>query len=219
VVQGYSPQLDWHQLAEGAVAIQAGARWIATNLDATVPSARGPLPGNGSMIAALRHATGAEPFSTGKPDPTMHAVTVQRSGAQHPLVVGDRLDTDIEGANRVGCASLLVLSGVTTPRILLAAPDGQRPDFIADDVSGLLQSHPETIVDGVGTRCGRWHVESDGDALTLSSAEARVEERAERADQLDALRALAELSWSSGIRSVRSRGDDAAAAVTALDLN
>ena len=116
VVQGYSPELSWRQLAEGMVAIRQGAQWVATNLDATVPSPRGPLPGNGSLVAALRHATGIEPFATGKPDPTMHAETVERTRAQRPIVVGDRLDTDIEGATRVGCASLLVLSGVTDRR-------------------------------------------------------------------------------------------------------
>ena len=111
VVQGYSPDLNWHQFAEGAVAIRNGAVWVATNLDPTVPSARGPLPGNGSLVAALRHATGVTPVSTGKPDPTMHRESVERSGARRPIVVGDRLDTDIEGARAVGCASLLVLTG------------------------------------------------------------------------------------------------------------
>src|SRR5438067_2275535 len=90
VVHGYSPDLDWRQLAGGAVAINRGLPWVATNLDPTVPSPRGRLPGNGSLVAALRHATGAEPIVTGKPDPTMHRESVQRSGAQRPLVVGDR---------------------------------------------------------------------------------------------------------------------------------
>ena len=129
VVQGYSPELDWKQLAEGAVAIRAGVPWIATNLDPTVPSPRGPLPGNGSMVAALRHATGVTPTSTGKPDPTMHRESVQRSAAQRPIVVGDRLDTDIEGAAAVGCPSLLVLTGVTDAADLLAAGPRHRPGF------------------------------------------------------------------------------------------
>ena len=98
VVQGFSPDVDWARLSEGAIAIRRGAFWLATNLDSTVPSARGPLPGNGSLVAALRHATGVTPIATGKPDPTMHAETVERTGARRPLVVGDRLDTDIEGA-------------------------------------------------------------------------------------------------------------------------
>ena len=130
VVQGYSPTMDWKQLAEGAVAIRTGVPWVATNLDPTVPSPRGPLPGNGALVAALRHATGVTPTATGKPDPAMHRESVQRSGAERPLIVGDRLDTDIEGACAVGCPSLLVLSGVTTPAALLVAePDGGRTSW------------------------------------------------------------------------------------------
>ena len=143
VVQGYSPDIDWRMLAEGAVAIRRGLPWIATNLDATVPSPRGPLPGNGSLVAALRHATGRSPVSTGKPDPTMHRETVERSGAERPIVVGDRLDTDIEGANAVGCSSLLVLSGVTSAADLIAAAPDARPTYIAADLSGLLGTHPD----------------------------------------------------------------------------
>ena len=169
VVQGFSPDTDWARLSEGAIAIRRGAFWLATNLDSTVPSARGPLPGNGSLVAALRHATGVEPMATGKPDPTMHAETVERTGAKRPLVVGDRLDTDIEGAGRVGCASLLVFSGVTTPRELLGAPENQRPDFLSDDVSGLLETHPAVVVDGGVARCGRWSVRVDGGQLGLSA--------------------------------------------------
>ncbi|MDT4916062.1 MAG: glycerol-phosphatase, partial [Pseudonocardiales bacterium] len=143
VVQGYSPDLSWRQLAEGAVAINRGLPWVATNLDPTVPSPRGRLPGNGALVAALRHATGVEPVATGKPDPTMHRESVQRSRAEHPIVVGDRLDTDIEGANAVGCASLLVLTGVTSPAELLAAPEHLRPTYVAADLSGLLVPHDE----------------------------------------------------------------------------
>jgi HAD superfamily hydrolase (TIGR01450 family) len=162
VVQGYSPSLDWAQLAEGAVGIRRGLPWVATNLDATVPSPRGPLPGNGSMVAALRHATGLEPVSTGKPDPTMHRESVIRSHARRPLVVGDRLDTDIEGATAAGCPSLLVLTGVTDASTLLAAAPGSRPTFVARDLSGLLESHPAVRSEDGGSRCGRWQVRVDG---------------------------------------------------------
>jgi HAD superfamily hydrolase (TIGR01450 family) len=168
VVQGFSPDTDWKTLSEGAVAIRRGIFWIATNLDSTVPSARGPLPGNGSLVAALRHATGVEPIATGKPDPTMHAETVERTAAKRPLVVGDRLDTDIEGARRVGCASLLVFSGVTTPLQVLAASELERPDYLAYDVGGLLEAHPEVSTTGAGSQCGRWVARVDGPRLQLS---------------------------------------------------
>jgi HAD superfamily hydrolase (TIGR01450 family) len=167
VVQGYSPELSWRQLAEGAVAIRSGLPWIATNLDATVPSARGPLPGNGSMVAALRHATGAVPVATGKPDPTMHREMVVRTGARRPLVVGDRLDTDIEGATAVGCASLLVLTGVTSPAAALAAPPAHRPTYLGRDLGALLEAHPRPDVGAARTVCAGWAVEVSGDRLRL----------------------------------------------------
>jgi HAD superfamily hydrolase (TIGR01450 family) len=195
VVQGYSPDLSWRQLAEGAVAIRRGVPWVATNLDPTVPSPRGPLPGNGSLVAALRHATGLDPVATGKPDPTMHRETVERSGAARPLVVGDRLDTDVEGANAVGCPSLLVLSGVTTAADLLAAPPPLRPSFIAEDVSGLLHPAPEVAVRDRAVACGRWRAELAGGSVRLT--ETRPGHGTVQAeDAVDALRALAVAAWT-----------------------
>lgn len=231
VVQGYSPELTWAQLAEGAVAIRRGVRWVATNLDATVPSARGPVPGNGSMVAALRHATGIEPVSTGKPDPTMHAETVERSRAQRPLVVGDRLDTDIEGARRVGCDSLLVFSGVTDPAALLAARPGQRPDYLADDVAGIMSAHPAVTAQAQHMTCRRWQVTVASGALRLITAPAgptgagdagdagdAIGAGGPRADHLDALRALCWAAWTSGIVGVRAGDDASAQAVSDLGL-
>ena len=205
VVQGYSPTLSWSMLAEGAVAINSGVPWVATNVDPTVPSPRGPLPGNGSTVAALVHATGREPVVTGKPDPTMHRETLIRTGAKRPIVVGDRLDTDIEGANAVGCMSLLVFSGVTTPAELLAARPEHRPSYLASDLRGLLTPHraPQPV-DG-GWRCGRWLARADGEALVLSRAEGMGGAASDGAavpparfgeEELDALRALCPAAWS-----------------------
>jgi glycerol-1-phosphatase len=206
VVQGYSPKTDWALLAEGAIAINRGALWVATNLDPTVPSPRGPLPGNGSLVAALRHATGVVPVSTGKPDPTMHRETLERSGARTPIVIGDRLDTDIEGARAVGCESLLVLTGVTTPAVLLAAPASMRPDYIARDLRGLLVPHraPEEA-DG-GYRCGNWVVSAQQELRAVGSD---VTVETDAAD-LDALRALCAMSWAAadGGTSVTVRAGD-----------
>lgn len=206
VVQGYSPDLTWRLLAEGAVAINRGVLWVATNVDPTVPSPRGRLPGNGAMVAALRHATGADPIVTGKPDPTMHRESVQRSNARRPIVVGDRLDTDVEGANAVGCDSLLVLSGVTTAAELIAAPSVCRPTYLAADLGGLLITHEEpALVDGwIG--CGRWRAARSGPPdnprLTLG-APARSEHQGHPepdtpagGDDLDALRAMCGAAWA-----------------------
>jgi HAD superfamily hydrolase (TIGR01450 family) len=204
VVQGYSPELDWRMLAEGAVAINRGVPWVATNVDPTVPSPRGPLPGNGSLVAALRHATGVAPVVTGKPDPTMHRESVQRSGARRPIVVGDRLDTDIEGANAVGCDSLLVLSGVTSaPELLVVAPH-RRPTFLAADLGGLLVPHEQPSMIEGGAACGQWEAmraaAEQGSGLLLrrrerADGDAVTEVAAPDADQLDALRALCTANW------------------------
>jgi glycerol-1-phosphatase len=196
VVQGYSPDLSWRQLAEGAVAINRGVPWVATNLDPTFPSPRGRLPGNGSLVAALRHATGAEPIVTGKPDPTMHRESVQRSGATNPIVVGDRLDTDVEGANAVGCASLLVLSGVTSPAELLAASPQRRPSFVAADLAGLLQAHDAPRDADGSMACGRWRALSEPGGLTLRLVDDAPPDNA-ASDDLDALRALCAARWAS----------------------
>ena len=218
VVQGYSPTLSWARLAEGAVAIRRGVPWIATNLDPTVPSPRGPLPGNGSLVAALRHATGAVPIATGKPDPTMHLESVRRSGARRPIVVGDRLDTDIEGANAVGCASLLVLTGVTAPADVLAAPPQLRPTYLARDLRGLLTEHPQPEISGPLARCGGWAARVDGGVVVLAGT---------GDDELNALRALCAAAWADADRDtepghetpfVVADGDAATDALRRLDL-
>jgi HAD superfamily hydrolase (TIGR01450 family) len=213
VVQGYSPDMNWHLLAEGAIAINRGVPWIATNLDPTVPSPRGRLPGNGSLVAALRHATGKEPVATGKPDPAMHRESLLRTEAQRPLVVGDRLDTDIEGASAVGCPSLLVFSGVTDPAELLAAAPKQRPTYLAADVGGLLVPHPEVELSDSGAVCGGWRAET-GEAANPRRLALRATAGAQ--DHLDALRALCAALWATadgapGPVEVVAEGDDPAA--------
>jgi glycerol-1-phosphatase len=194
VVQGYSPDLNWDMLAEGAVAINRGVLWVATNGDPTVPSSRGPLPGNGSLVAALRYATKATPVVTGKPDPTMHRESVLRSKAERPIVVGDRLDTDIEGANAVGCPSLLVLSGVTSAADLLLADAALRPTYLAADVSGLLSSHPEPVAVDGAVRCGAWvATRPRSGKIALSRVDGT--DRVGGTDGLDPLRALCAAAW------------------------
>ena len=218
VVQGFFQGIGWQTLAEGAIAIRAGALWLATNLDATVPSPRGPLPGNGSLVAALQHATGVTPAATGKPDPAMHAESVQRSGAKHPIIVGDRLDTDIEGAARAGAPSLLVLTGVTTAYTLVTAAPLHRPDYVSHDVAGLLTGHPDVSVDGAVVRCRNTRVRIDGSELELS-VPAEPE-----GDGLDALRALATAGWQvldsrATVSAVRGSDDAATAVISGLGLD
>jgi glycerol 3-phosphatase-2 len=139
VVQGYAPHVGWTQLAEACLAIRAGAQWVATNTDATLPSPRGDLPGNGALVAALRTALQRDPdLVVGKPHPEFFTAAAARAGSRRPLVVGDRLDTDIEGAVRAGIDSLLVLTGVSSAAQAHATAPEWRPTYLGDDLAALF---------------------------------------------------------------------------------
>jgi HAD superfamily hydrolase (TIGR01450 family) len=187
VVQGLEPRTSWLDLAEAAVAIEAGALWVAGNTDATYPSTRGLLPGNGAMVQALVHTTGRRPVVVGKPEPELHRASVERVQARHPLVVGDRLDTDILGANRAGTDSLLVLTGVTRREQLLSAVPELRPTYVASDLRGLVSPHPEVFVTGDTARCG---------TATAWLRDGQVHSNDSEGDNDDALRAMCGLVWS-----------------------
>ena len=159
VVQGYSPDMSYGLLAEAGVAVRDGAFFVATNTDATLPTPRGPQPGNGSLVQVIVTATGQQPVVAGKPETPLHSEAMARTGAKCPLVVGDRLDTDIEGAVRGGADSLLVLTGVSTPQDAVLAPPGRRPTYLAADLGGLLEPQPV-----VGPRGGRDVAAGDGAA-------------------------------------------------------
>ena len=196
VVQGYGPEVGWRILAEAALSVRAGAIWVATNTDRTLPSPRGALPGNGSLVAVLRTALDREPdLVVGKPQPGLFTTAASLSGATRPLTVGDRLDTDIQGAVGAGMDSLLVLTGVSTPADLLAAPDDRRPTYVAADLAGLFQPADESRVplasaDGTG-----WEMTRNDDGVTLGGS----------GDPVTALRLLCAATWDgvpvSGIRS------------------
>lgn len=207
VVQGHSPDTGWRLLADASVALRAGAIWVACNLDPTLPTERGPLPGNGSMVSVLRTATGLEPQVAGKPAPTLLLDAVRRSGAQRPLVIGDRLDTDIEGGRAAGLVTLLVLTGVSDATELLSAPPELRPDFIAADLGGLTS---ESAALEPGAPSG-WVATSVGEgALRLAGD----------GDQVDALRALCAVHWAAGggPASVTPDGEPAERALKGLGL-
>jgi HAD superfamily hydrolase (TIGR01450 family) len=185
VIQGLGPETSWKDLAEAAVALHRGVPWVAGNADSTYPSARGLLPGNGAFVKVLRDVTGREPVVVGKPEPELHRIAVERAEAERPLVVGDRLDTDILGAVRAGSDSLLVLTGVTDRQQLLAAPPQMRPSYVASDLRGLLEPHPAVVVEGDAATCREsraWW--SDGRVQTSG-------------DDDDALRAACALSWAA----------------------
>ncbi|HEY1842976.1 MAG TPA: HAD-IIA family hydrolase [Mycobacterium sp.] len=190
VVQGHSPETGWADLAEAALAIRAGALWVAANVDATLPTERGLLPGNGSMVAALKAATDAEPQVAGKPAPTLMLDALARGDFQTPLVVGDRLNTDIAGANAAGLPSLMVLSGVNSARDAIHAVREQRATYIGYDLRSL---HQDAEVLAVGPQPA-WHVDA-GDASVRVSTAGDDEE----GDGLSVVRAVADAVWSSGL--------------------
>ncbi|MDO0928369.1 HAD-IIA family hydrolase [Streptomyces sp. TG1A-8] len=188
VVQGYGgPDLTWSRLAEASYAVARGVPWFASNTDLTIPSGRGIAPGNGAAVEVVRIATGAEPQVAGKPLPPMHRETVIRTGAERPLVVGDRLDTDIEGAFNGGVDSLLVLTGVTDGARLLAAPPRHRPTFVDADLRGLLGGQPEVAGEGGRFRCGGWTASAGREELELDGD----------GKALDGLRALCAAAWTA----------------------
>ncbi len=209
VIQGHSPDTGWRLLAEATVALRAGAVWVACNLDPTLPTERGPLPGNGSMVAVVRIASGREPQVAGKPAPALVNASVKRLGARRPLMVGDRLDTDIEGGRVAGMPSLLVLTGVSDAAELLAAPPHRRPDYVAADL-GALTRDPADLMPG--PRQG-WSVRGGAGDWTLV-AEGGT-------DPVDALLALCGEHWAEGGGPATVTGGDgrAVAVLEALGLS
>lgn len=171
VVQGYGPDMPWRQVVAGAILVRDGLPWVASNTDLTIPTATGIGPGNGTLVRLVADYAGRDPVVAGKPQPPLFKETLLRVGGQRPLVVGDRLDTDIEGAHNVGWDSLLVLTGVTGLAELVAASREQRPTYVAPDLAALAEpQHAPAVDDGVvslgGWRMsvsdGRLSVEGDG---------------------------------------------------------
>jgi glycerol-1-phosphatase len=169
VVQGFHPSVGWSLLAEGAYAARSGIPWVASNGDLTVPTARGIAPGNGSLVQAVAAAAARQPdVIAGKPFRPLFDETVDRVDARHPLVVGDRLDTDIQGAANTATDSLLVLTGVTDLATACVAVGDQRPTYVARTLRGLTMPHgaPERLSDGAGL--AGWEARFEGGGLVLT---------------------------------------------------
>ena len=203
VVQGHSPRTGWPDLAEAALAIRAGALWVAANVDKTLPSERGLLPGNGSMVAALCAATDSRPQVAGKPEPTLLRDALARGKFRSPLVVGDRLDTDIAGANAAGLPSLHVLCGVSTAADTVRAAVGQRPAYIAEDLRSLC-ARADSLRIGPHPA---WYVDVGPSAVTVHST------GQDPGEPLSVVRATASAVWDAqldGQRVALVAGDDTA---------
>ncbi|AFR07024.1 HAD-IIA family hydrolase [Nocardiopsis alba] len=206
VVQGYSRSINRDLLDQGALAVARGAFYVAANADATAPGEWGHTPANGAFVRVIAHATGVEPVVAGKPMRPLHEEGMLRTGATDPLIVGDRLDTDIEGATTHGAAGLLVLSGVATPRDLVAAPPHRRPRYLAWDISGMNRTHPAPERNGEQTLCRGWTITTTDGTVHVSGA----------GEPLDGLRALCVAVWSD--EKVDPTGPSVVEALRALGL-
>ncbi|WP_248240804.1 HAD-IIA family hydrolase [Microbacterium kunmingense] len=194
VVQGFAPDVGWLQLAEAAYALKTpeedgGIPWIATNTDWTIPQSRGIAPGNGTLVSAVHTAVGRLATVAGKPETPIFDEAVSRFGAHRPLFIGDRLDTDILGAQRAGIDSALVLTGIDRPKQVLAAPPGSRPTYLLGDLRELHEPYPAVRVSGDTVTVGRARVRIDGGDVLIDSDGDRP---------IDLLRAGATAIWNTG---------------------
>ena len=195
VIQGFAPTVGWADLAEASFALHDGIPWVATNTDWTIPVARGIAPGNGTLVSAVHLAVGRLPVFAGKPEREMFDLAKEKFAANNPLVIGDRLDTDIAGANRAEMRSALVLTGIDGPKQVLAAPPEQQPTYILGSLKELDKPYPETKFETTGettvTTVGK-------SVVTMTGHVVRVKKRG--SNKLDLLRAGAAAIYNSGLR-------------------
>jgi glycerol 3-phosphatase-2 len=188
VIQGFSPDVNWKDLAEASYSIQNGAIWIATNSDWTLPQERGIAPGNGTLVSAVHTAVGQFPIVAGKPEPEIFKTALRVFNPESAIFVGDRLETDVLGAKRAGISSAIVLTGIATKKDLLAASVDERPDYILDTLADLTRDYPKLRQTKRGWRCGDAEVELLGDKVLVISGDPY---------STDALRAACRVIWNA----------------------
>lgn len=186
VLQGYGPAVTAADLGSAAAAIRAGARWVATNDDLTLPTERGPAPGNGSLVAAVRHSVDGDPEVIGKPHPPMYTLAARAVGVEptETIAVGDRLETDIAGAHAAGMAGALVLTGVHGAADAAAAAPDHRPTHVLADLRDLLSPYPSSEVEG------EWFHRGDARSRCTDTLETQGQ-------GIDAIRAALDAVWAA----------------------
>lgn len=185
IIQGYYPELSWPVLTEAALAVQRGARWFATNVDPTRPTDRGLEPGAGAQIAVVRTVVGGNPTAAGKPEKPLMEAAIAQLGAERPIFVGDRLDTDVAGGVNAGIPTLLVFSGIHRASALFEADPSQRPDHIGWDLRDLMAPARTALREGDGVRCGDARVRAVDGLVEVASI----------GHELDLVWATARLVW------------------------
>jgi glycerol-1-phosphatase len=198
VIQGFHPSVAWTDLAEAAFALRAtaedeGIPWVATNTDWTIPQARGTAPGNGTLVSAVHTAVGRLPIVAGKPERAIFDAAIDRFAASHPLFLGDRLDTDILGANRAAIASALVLTGIDGPKQVLAADPESRPTFLLGDLRELFEPYTTPVE---SEEQGERIFTSGSSVVRLSGSTVTVEATGD--SDIDLLRAGTAAVWGAG---------------------
>ncbi len=190
VVQGFAPDVAWRNLAEAAYSIQQGAKWVATNSDWTLPQEKGLAPGNGTLVSAVHTAVGQLPLVAGKPEPAIYQTAVNHFSAKDALFIGDRIDTDIVGANRAGLDSVLVLTGVSTRREVLGINAAGRPTYIVANLQELLKPYDAPKKTKRGYACKDAEVELLGNKVLVTHGDPK---------SLGALRAACAVIYNSAV--------------------
>ena len=189
VIQGFSPEVGWKHLAEAAYAIQGGAIWIATNQDWTIPREGGIAPGNGTLVSAVHTAVGILPDFAGKPSRPIFESAISQLNISRPLMIGDRLDTDIRGGVAFGIDTACVLTGVASRKDLIGARAEDRPTYILEDLRQLFEPYPQVKATKRGVKLGKTEVELIGNKVLVTVGDPK---------SLEALRAACSLIWNCG---------------------
>ncbi|MFT4186844.1 MAG: HAD-IIA family hydrolase [Micrococcaceae bacterium] len=138
LIQGFNPKTSWQNLADASYAVHAGAKWFACNADTTLPTEKGSAPGNGAMIKAVQMATGKAPMIGGKPEAAIFEYAMEKFGVKKPIMIGDRLDTDIEGGNNAKIDTALVTTGINTKADAETAIPEQKPTYVIKTLKDLV---------------------------------------------------------------------------------
>ena len=185
VVSGYGPDVRWRDIMRVSTLVRDGLPYVASNADMTIPTPYGLAPGHGVLVQTISCFAGVQATVAGKPERPLMEETVRRVGGARPLMVGDRLDTDIAGAHAIDVPSLLVLTGVSWLEDLAVATSELRPSYISPTLEGLFAPHPVPTETQSGAELNGW---------TAAVADGRLQVRGEGEDA-DWWRVVATACW------------------------
>jgi len=171
VIQGFDPSVAWTDLAEASYSIANGAKWVATNQDWTIPREKGIAPGNGTLVSAVHTAVGQLPIVAGKPEPAIYKTALEHFGSKKAIFIGDRIDTDIRGANRAEIDSVLVMTGISTRKEALGLKQEDRPVFIIETMAELLYDYDQPKKTKRGFACRGVEVELLGNKVLVTQGD------------------------------------------------